>query len=92
MAYVAGEFDTGPIPEAKLFLSPARVADLVKGYGDKPHPSLASEHTRLHPEAEACSRVCRHLSNRLASTHTWLERAQQRWEEVLDLPQVFSAL
>lgn len=91
-AYVAGKFESGSELEAKLFLSSADVADLVKGYGTQPTPSLVGEHTRLHPEADGCARVAQRLGNRLSSTDTWLNRAQQRWDEIRDLPQVFIAL
>ncbi|MGW2161844.1 hypothetical protein [Nonomuraea sp. NPDC001699] len=91
-AYVAGEFESGPQIDAKLFLSSAKVADLVKGYGSTPHPDLNGEHRRLHPDAGKCSRTAQRLSNRLISTRTWLEGARERWDEVLELPQVFIAL
>jgi len=68
------------------------VGSILEGYGGKPHPSLISEHKRLHPDNEGCARVAKLLQQRLARTDTWLDRSQQRWKEIRELPQVFIAL
>ncbi|WP_327591338.1 hypothetical protein OHA25_60405 (plasmid) [Nonomuraea sp. NBC_00507] len=92
-AYVAAKFDTGHQSEAKLHLSSVRVARVVQGYGQQPHPELHREHDRLHPSGgDGCARVAKSLSQRLSWADTWLERAQTRWDEVCELPQVFIAL
>ncbi|MET8162263.1 hypothetical protein ABZT47_38390 [Sphaerisporangium sp. NPDC005289] len=58
-AYVAGAFDTGREITAKLFLSSPNVASLMKGYGGQPHPTLETEHARIHPDARWCTDASR---------------------------------
>lgn len=91
-AYVAATFDKGRYVEAKLHLSSPQAASIVAGFGDQPHPSLHSEHERLHPSVEDCARIAQILTERLRWAEDWVSKAFDRWEEIRDLPQVFIAL
>lgn len=90
-AHIAATWDDHAV-EAKLYLSDRNVAIIVRGFGDQPHPQLHSEHDRIHPDADGCARVAKILGQRLLQHSDWLERAQERWEEIQNLDQVFIAL